>query len=636
MSTKIIAAFLVFLSAPDAVAQATVSMSPNASQSLHLAARALASTPGGFTASSRLLHVAASMASPAPTVQYSISAGGSGSLDVNLVGTIRLNVGNSPASGARVTLFTPDLSRFFETRSAANGTYAFSGLPAGSYQLGVALLGSEYVERTVTVLDNSRRSRKRRLVKRREDFDLVAEASPGSWQVIGTTAPQLLDASDVGILRTDGTVFFCHDTTDSIIFDPTTGQSSFPPSSSSEQGCMNLTLLEDGSIFLAGGQDGSAPGQFQDAIPWTKKFRTDGVWEDLGDMLAPNGRWYPGLTRLADGRLLLFGGGTAPSAVRTDTAEIFDPVTETWSPTGSMGSANEFAPSVLLLDGRVLRTWGTEPEVFDPGTGVWSPIGGFVAPNRGFPGHADHSILNLTDGRAMILGINTNSSPNASMTEYFDPLTNNWSAGTSPDLKRMQAEVVYLPDGRVFFGGGDAQDQISTEPDLLGIVKRCDLLDPTSGAWRRVADMPTFREYHGVTLLLPDARVVTTGGTRIKFQTGPTTADIEAWSPPYLSRGVRPELSGLSDTSPSRGATFSLSVFPRTQLTSIVLMGMQSHTHWLDGGIARRLELPVAQFGSLVSVTLPTDVNEIPVGWYMLFGMVDDIPSEALIVRIDQ
>ena len=540
-------------------------------------------------------------------------------------GTVRFSAGGLPADGARVTLFTADLSSFFELRSAASGAFSFKGVPVGTYQLGVALRGRQYEERSV-VLGSAGLT---------ENFSLVAEGEPGTWTVAGSTAPQILDATDIAILRPDGTVFFCHDTTDSILFDPVAGQSSFPPGSGSAQGCMNGTLLQDGSILLAGGQDGSSPAQFQNAVPWVKKFKPDGTWQNLPDMLAPSGRWYPGLTRLADGRLLLFGGGTAPSAVRTDTAEIFDPVTETWSWTGSMGSVNEFAPSVLLEDGRVLRTWGAAPEVYDPATGVWAPTGAFAAPNRGYPGHSDHSLLQLSDGRALVLGINSFFQPGASMTEYFDPGTSTWSAGTSPDLRRMQGEVVYLPDGRVLFGGGDIQSQTTAEPDLLGIVRRCDLLDPVSGVWRQVADMLTFREYHGVTLLLPDARVLTTGGTVIKFQTGPTTSDIEAWSPPYLSRGVRPVISNPSSTAPARGDLLSVGVFPATALTSLVLMGMQTHTHWMEGGIPRRIELAVTQTGSQASVPLPTDPNELPVGWYMLFGMVDDIPSEAIVLRVD-
>ena len=64
-------------------------------------------------------------------------------------------------------------------------------------------------------------------------------------------------------------------------------------------------------------------------------------------------------------------------------------------------------------------------------------------------------------------------------------------------------------------------------------------------------------------------------------------------------------------------------------------MGTQTTTHWVDGGIPRRLVLPVSQSGTLAEVSMPLDPNLAPLGWYMLFGMVDDIPSEAIILRLD-
>lgn len=531
-----------------------------------------------------------------------------------------------PVPDARVTLYLPDLSVFHERRTDSRGRYLFALTDPGSYRFGIALPGFEYVERDANLAAGSALLCTTRL---------VPEAHGGAWEVIGDTLPEVLDATDIGVLRPDGTIFYCHDTSDPIVLDPRTGAKNLPVSSGSEQGCMNGTLLEDGSVLLAGGQDGSSPGSFRDAISWVKEFHLDQTWTQLGDMLAPTGRWYPGLARLADGRLLVMGGGTAPSAARTDTCEIYDPSTGAWSFTGSMGSAVEFPPSALLLDGRVLRTWGTIPELYDPSTGAWTPTGAFAFPSRGYPGHSDHSLLVLSDGRAAAIGIRRLEQPSAPMVEFFDSVTEAWTPGSSPDRTRMQCEVVLLPDGRVLVQGGDQETTAGPEPNVLGIVKRCDLFDPGSEAWRRVADTLVFREYHAVTLLVPDGRVVTTGGTRIKFQVGPTSSNVDAYSPPYLFRGVRPRIGSVSDTTPARGTTLSFDVFPETALTSVVLLGMQSTTHWVDGGIPRRVELPVSQSGTDVQVVLPSDQNALPLGWYLLFAMVDDIPSEGVVVRVD-
>ena len=416
-----------------------------------------------------------------------------------LIGRVARAADGVPVPGARVTLFLSDLAAFHERRTDADGRFVFSVMNPGSYRLGVAKPGFDYVERAMALPAGFVTS---------ATFDLAPESHGGVWAVIGDTAPEVFDATDIGVLRPDGTLLYCHDTSSPIVFDPSTGLKTLPSGSGSEQGCMNGTLLSDGSVLLAGGQTDASPGSFRNAVSWVKGFLPDQTWVGLPDMLAPDGRWYPGLARLGDGRLLVMGGGTAPAAVRTASCEIYDPLTGTWSLTDSMGSAVEFPPCALLYDGLVLRTWGTSPELFDPATGGWTATSAFNFPDRRFPGHSDHSLLVLTDGRAAAVGIRTLDQPAASMVEYFEPATETWTAGSSPDLRRMQSEVVYLPDGKVLVQGGDQETTLGPEPNVLGIVRRCDLLDPLADTWRRVTDTPEFREYHAVTLLIPDGRVV--------------------------------------------------------------------------------------------------------------------------------
>ncbi len=538
-----------------------------------------------------------------------------------LSGQVRLAAPpNDPVPDARVTLFTPSMTFFAETRSDAAGAYSIEGVPAGTYQLGCAALGFDYLEASITLGAGAQQ----------RDFDLDPESHPGQWDVIGSTAPEFLDATDIAVLLPDGSVYYCHDTTDPILFDPVTGTKSLPSGSPSESGCMNSSLLADGSVIMVGGQDGSDPGSFVNAVPWVKQY-VPGIdtWNLLPDLQHDVGRWYPGLTRLADGSLLVMGGGTCCSAARTDTAERFDLASQTWRYTGSMRNPCEFPPSALLYTGEVLATW-SPPQLYNPDTEQWRFTGNFNQTNRSWPGHSDHSIVVLDDGRVLAVGILGGTV----MGEIYDPATESWSLTSNPGLLRFQTEVVQLPDGRVFVGGGDSTDPPPPVSNVLGIVKWCDLYDPPTDTWRRVADMNWHREYHAVTLLIPDGRLITTGGTRIKFQVGPTSADIEAYSPPYMFRGVRPEIAGISTTEPPRGSELVLAITPDTQITSVVLTGLQTTTHWVDGGIPRRLALTPEQAGSTVTVTVPTDPNVIPLGYYMVFAMVDDIPSEARIVEV--
>ncbi|MEX2217549.1 MAG: galactose oxidase-like domain-containing protein [Phycisphaerales bacterium] len=537
-----------------------------------------------------------------------------------------IQAASQPVPSARITVFTPNLSYFAETHTSATGAYGIGALPDGTYRLGVASLGRGYQEIGITIAGSS-------LIR---NFTLAPETEPGRWDIIGTTLPEFFDATDIAILTPQGKVFFCHDTMDPVLFDPVTGQNTFPPGSGLPQGCMNSTHLADGRLLLVGGQEGDEPGNFRLAVRWVKAFDPlTSLWERLADLQHPTGRWYPGLARLADGSVLAMGGGTRPNAVRTETCERLDLTTLTWSYTGSMLNPSEFTPSALLHTGEVLITW-SPPQLYNPASGQWRATGNFVQPNRGWPDHSDHSMVVLADGRALALGIRRGGAGYTGMGEVYNPQTESWSLTGPSALPRYQSEVVHLPDGRVLVAGGDISNQMpaSPTPNTLGCVKWSELYDPATNAFRRVADMNWFREYHAVSVLVPDGRVVMTGGTRIKFQVGPFSADIEGFVPPYLLRGVRPQINAISTATLRRGDPLSLDIFPATTLTSVVLMGVQTHTHWVQGGNARHLVLPVQQTGSNATATLPVNPDVLPLGFYMAFAMVDDIPSVARIVQV--
>ena len=546
-------------------------------------------------------------------------------LAATVTGTVRRSgTPNDPVINARVTIFDPSLSYFGETRTDSLGAYSILNVPSGSYRIGCAALGREYVEQAITVVSGSLQ----------RDFSVGPEAQLGVWTVIGDTSPEVLDATDIATLLPDGRIFYCHDTQDPILFDPVTGGKTFPSGSGLPSGCMNGSLLTDGTVIFAGGQNGEQPGDFVNAVPWVKNFTPlTNTWVRLADLQHAPGRWYPGMTRLSDGSLLVMGGGQCCDAARTNTAERFNLATRTWTYTGSMINPAEFPPSALLYTGEVLITW-SPPQLYSPTTGQWRLTGNFNQSDRGWPNHSDHSIIVLSDGRVLAIGVRKGTTTNSSMTELYDPSTGAWTLRSNPGLVRFQSEVVQLPDGHVLVAAGETEVPSPPVPATLGIVKWTDLYDPLADSWRRVADLNQFREYHAVTLLVPDGRVLTTGGTRIKFQVGPTSSDIEAFSPPYLFRGVRPEITSTSASQFVRGSQITFTVSPTTGITSAVLMGIQSTTHWVDAGVPRRLVLPVTQNGAQVATGLPTDPNVLPLGFYMLFAMVDDIPSKGVVVQI--
>jgi Galactose oxidase, central domain len=70
--------------------------------------------------------------------------------------------------------------------------------------------------------------------------------------------------------------------------------------------------------------------------------------------------------RLNSGQVMLLGG-LYGQAGYSDTADLYDPVTNTWSTAGDMGGLHGDVRASLLQDGRVLvvgQDWGAM--VYDP------------------------------------------------------------------------------------------------------------------------------------------------------------------------------------------------------------------------------------------------------------------------------
>jgi galactose oxidase-like protein/carboxypeptidase family protein len=550
---------------------------------------------------------------------------------VPVSGTVIEALGGPGIENARVTLFSADLQYFREARTRSDGTFEFQYVGSGTYRLGVAAINYDYQERALIVDALSVTNL----------FSLSRETNGGRWSIVGNTDPELLDGSGSGTLLPSGEIFFCHDTQEPIMFEPVTAAKWYPPNSGSAQGCHTTTLNTDGGMFLVGGSMGGNP---QDPVVKLAKSynRSLNIWTTNADMFV--GRWYPGLVRLADERLLVLGGELNGPAGRTNGCEIYDSRSNRWSITGSFNLPTEIPPAVLLLNGEVLKTWRT-PELYNPITGVWRAAAAMQQARTGasFGDHADHEIVHLPDGRVMAVGIfplATNA--NTRYCEFYHPASNTWTLGPNPRALRNRPEALILPDGRVLSFGGQysgtnpAPVALTNAGTIPNCTKVADLYDPALNLWRPVADLNRSIHYHNVTLLAPDGRVIATGGAGVTSARSFAGDDssIEAFEPPYLFRGVRPMIDSLSTADLSPGTNFSLHVSLTERITSLVLVSARAVTHWVDGGPQRFLNLDFVQNGSEVQASVPNDPVRALSGYYILFAMVDDIPSVGRIVRM--
>jgi len=107
-------------------------------------------------------------------------------------------------------------------------------------------------------------------------------------------------------------------------------------------------------------------------------------------------------TLLNTGKVLV-AGGVGPFCAGCNsgmTAELFDPATGTWSPTGSMSIFRSQHTATLLSNGKVLVAGGNgaTAEVYDPATGTFSPSGSMTTTR------ANHTATLLPDGRVLVSG----------------------------------------------------------------------------------------------------------------------------------------------------------------------------------------------------------------------------------------
>lgn len=522
--------------------------------------------------------------------------------------------------GVRMTLFNSDTTYFIEERSDNFGMFYFSNVSAGAYKIGAAKSNYNYKEFNIIIKE----------INQDINFELEPESEKGKWDVI-IKSPEPLGGTDLGVLMPDGKIYYCHDTKDPFYFDPKSNDTLSVMGSDSVQGCVGPILLADSTVWFFGGTLREIYG------PGTKKVKRFDVrttkWKTQQNML--DFRWYPSVSPLSNGQVIILGGGGLNNPIRVKTSEIYEPKSGISKPTGQIAIGNEVSPIVPLLNGKTLMTH-RPPQLFDPTTNQWELAADFVQSNRMSNGdHSDHELVLMPDGDVFAFGYKPFNNTAGTFVEKYDVAANKWELKSSINPIRSRAKAIILPDKKILIAGGQKEDQNDTSPvNQWGYMKRSDLYHPDTDTWRKLADLNYFREYHAILTLVPDGRVIAVGG---EGQPGnePTQSIIEAFKPPYLFRGVRPEINNLNKRIFSKGEELSFSVSKTDSITGLLLMANAVNTHFMNSSNNRFIELEYEQNNGKVTSLLPSDSLILFDGFYMLFAMVDDIPSIAEIIVVN-
>jgi len=277
------------------------------------------------------------------------------------------------------------------------------------------------------------------------------------------------------------------------VYDPATGAWSTTGFMQTGRTYHTATLLPSGKVLVAGGE-GSCETDCTGLRSAEVYDPATGEWSPTGSMVTA--RYWHTATLLANGKVLVSGGYNESSGT-LKTAEVYDPVSGSWTATGSMSSARRVYTATLLPDGRVLATGGyyngsgslATAEVYDPASGSWTA----TAPlnfSRSF-----HTATLMPNGRVLVSGGLYNGSSPLVQAEVYDPVSRSWGVTAPLNTSRFGHTATLLPNGKVLVAGGGGPNGPSSTR------QSAEVYDPATGAWSLTGSLVIPRYRHTATLL---------------------------------------------------------------------------------------------------------------------------------------
>lgn len=349
------------------------------------------------------------------------------------------------------------------------------------------------------------------------------------------------------------------------------------------------TLLTNGLVLVTGGEP--LPRQMSPSKTAELYDPQTGTWRYTRFPMNV-ARTSHTATKLPNGKVLIAGGFNGSESL--DTAEIFDPVTETFSATSSLSQRRRGHKAIAFDDGRVLVIGGYDDvsigsttgivEIYNPGSGTWSGAGTFDG-----AAVVRHTVVKLPDGTVLTIGGYNGYryySHRAAVYRY-NPGTNTWQTMAPLQVARVSHTATMLPDGKVLvvagsdtvisltstefydpYAGANGQSVLGNPVDIGGrlhtatlmpngnvlvaggydypnpfvnpavAVAKAQLFDRSTGTWSNVGPMTAARGAHTATLL-PSGGVLIAGGFSYEDDSSSTIlTSAELWGAPAADLAI--------------------------------------------------------------------------------------------------
>ena len=267
------------------------------------------------------------------------------------------------------------------------------------------------------------------------------------------------------------------------------------------------------------------------------------------------------------------------------------------------------------------------------GSGAWQSYGQRDSINRDYGSHALYGI-----GKILVAG----GGPSTRDARTID--VNGATPQVAPTAPmangRRQHNLTVLADGSVLATGGNSSG--AGLVDMANGVYAAERWDPATGAWSTLAAEAVTRQYHSTALLLPDGRVLSSGGGICGTcdSVGYLAKNAQVFTPPYLfasdgsgALAPRPAIAA-APAAATYAAPFQIDTPQAASIAKVALIRLGAVTHSVNME-QRYVPLSFTAAAGSLTATAPASANVAPPGVYMLF-VVDaaGVPSVARMVTL--
>jgi hypothetical protein len=257
------------------------------------------------------------------------------------------------------------------------------------------------------------------------------------------------------------------------------------------------TLLKSGLVLVAGGAVNGVP------IVSSELYNpATGTWAVTSSLHIDRAAAAAVLLTTGPnaGQVLVAGGCTSNCLDATTTAELYNPTTGTWKLTGSLSTARAFFTLTKLANGLVLAAGGctaldingcttvtNSAEIYNPATGSWTHTSAMVT------GRATQTATLLSNGAVLVAG-GANAAGDALASSELFTVTTGWKLTGKMNSAHAEHTATLLTSGKVVVAGGENVSGFSQSV--------AEIYTPATGKWTRTGGLHEARQEHTAILLV--------------------------------------------------------------------------------------------------------------------------------------